>query len=451
MEWTDRVLEPFESLREAFGLPGEPGEVFVLSTVVYSLLLIIAVFFSHWILLQIARGARGCAKRLAVGARLEDVVRLEASSAQVEHVLRWLAFRIVRVTYGEVAQSSRLPSARDEYLAIRIWRMILRRVWLMVRWIYVCIAALAGFFLSGLGVIVVVASTLTAFPDAIRKGVAAVDSNLRAVTWSEATLAAIVAAAVPLVLITARVVISERSVARRSFRRERNVSALEQLYAATPAIAALDHAIRWQMHETIRMFEIEKHRAEQWHKWTQRTVPQSEVWHREDGEHVECGRLCLHSKGPGAPVREYADDVTKAVARLQSAWKNGLNEEMPVLARVVSRRGWEGLTALRLCFSSSGEFWWHKLPAQDKWEHCRIRWQHSQLLWSEPTDSDVRAGRDVAVRAAQSPIKRWLERDLRDVVWELAELSRGLSNLGNFAQGLTHPARFESLARVSES
>lgn len=450
MEVIDRILGPFERMRGILPAQGAPGEIFVFSIITYAVMFILAALVWHWLFLGFAHGTRWCAKRISAGARLEDVERLESSSARIEAALRWLATRIVQTSYGRTAQGTRPPEIHDKYRVFRIGRRALRRVWLMIRGVCVFISALPGFFLSGFGMAVLVASTLTAFPDAIRAGVAAVSSLLETVTWSQATLAAIVAAAVPLMLVVAKVLVSERSVARRSFRRERDIRALGQLYNAASSISALAHAVREQMHETIRMFKIEKARAEQWYEWTQRTTLLRQRWNREYSDHVECDSECLQQFGAQVPARDYSNEVKEAVAEAQRAWNEGLNEARPVLARVTNRRAWAGLVSLWFCFSRSGKFRWHKLPARDAWKQRRIAWQHHQLLWSDPTEADAAAGRTVAVRATQPPGEGWMERELHNVIWELAELTRELDDLADYARALTRPPRLKGLERVSE-
>lgn len=450
MEWIDRVLGPFEWTRAVLANRGGSGEVFFSGIVVYAVVFIFVALICRWLLLATAQVTRWCAKRLAVAATLADVVRLEASSARIEGALRWLATRVVQTSFGATEQSTCLPAVYDEHVALRILRRILRSVWLILRWVCGFIAALPGFFLTGFGMAVLFASMLTAFPDAIRAGTAAVSSFLETVTFSEATMAAIVAAGVPLMLVIVKVLVSERSVARRSLRRERDANALKELHRATPAIAVLADMTGEQMHEMVRMFGIEKYHAEQWYEWTQRTTPRSHHWNREDGEHVECGPDCLVSFDPKAPFREYSDEVKEAIDGVQRVWNDELRGQKSALARVLTRRAWRGLVSLRFCFSNSGEFRMHKVPSRDEWSRRRIEWQHGQLVWSEPTEAAIAAGREVAVCVMYSPDERWLEQQLYDVVWELAELSRELNDLVDFAQALTRPRRFESLARVSE-
>lgn len=451
MEWIDRVLEPFEWMRAVLANQGVPGQVFISGIVVYAIAFAFVALICRWLLLAVAQLTRCCAKRLAVDATLADVVRLEASSARIEGVLLWLATRVVRTSSGGTERITRLPPVRNEHMVLRILRWILRSVWLMLRWVCTFIAAMPGFFLTAFGMAVLFASTLTAFPDLIRAGNAALSSFLETVTFSEATLAAIVAAVIPLMLVIVKVLVSERTVARRSFRRERDVNALKQLHRATPALAVLAGATREQMHEMVHMFRIEKYHAEQWYKWTQRTTPRSRYWNREVDDHVECGRDCLVSFGPKVPVRERSDEVKDAIDGVQSVWNDELRDQKSVLARILTRRAWTGLVSLWFCFSNSGEFWTHKVPSRDEWRRRRIVWQHDQLLWSGPTEDDVAAGREVAVDVEYSPDERWLEQELCDVVWKLAELSRELNDLVDFAQTLTRPSRLERLARVSEA
>lgn len=102
-------------------------------------------------------------------------------------------------------------------------------------------------------------------------------------------------------------------------------------------------------------------------------------------------------------------------------------------------------------FSTSGEFWKWKLPSDDEWKRRRILWQHKQLTWAEPTAADVAAGREVATNTAPHPPDQgWLEEDLYDQVWNLAELSRELSDLTDFVYRLGRPSRLDRLKQMSE-
>lgn len=454
MEWIDWLLTPFAWVRANLTAWGSDGEVFVVGLVWYAVLFGMLAFVGHVVFRALARATRWCAERLATGATLEDVVRLEASSARIEWTLLWLATRVVRTSFGSPDPESRLPGSADESVWRRIVRGGLRGLWLMLRWAGAFLAALPGFFLTGFGLAVLVAAALTAFPTAIRSGAAAAGSFLEAIDWSVAamvTAATLAAAVVPITVIAVRMLVGEAAHARRAFRRARDERALEQLHRAMPVIAELAHVVGEQMHEMVRTFEIEKYHAEQWHEWAQRTAPARRRWRVDPEDHLECDRECLELLGADARKRVYAEELTKAVAGVESAWNDGLKDQTTALARIVSRRAWSGLVALRFCMSSTtGRFWMHKVPSTDEWRRRRIAWQHGQLVWGEPTEADVAAGRDVVVRTGRSPEERWLEDELRGLVWELAELSRELTDLVEFAHALTRPRRFERLARVSE-
>lgn len=43
-----------------------------------------------------------------------------------------------------------------------------------------------------------------------------------------------------------------------------------------------------------------------------------------------------------------------------------------------------------------------------------------------------------------------MERELHNVIWELAELTRELDDLADYARALTRPPRLKGLERVSE-
>lgn len=456
MEWVNQLLAVFDPIR-GFRLMKDLSPVWTLiyCLVTYTFLLLIMGFLWYFLFEWLGKLVRSCARKLCVGARLEDLIRLEASSARVESSLRWLGRRIVRSGPGETAAQTVLPSSNNERVIGRLRRSVLRRIWLMICSLVVFIAGLPGFFLSAVGLVVVVAAVLTAFPETVNRVAEALGSVLDSLSWSEATLAT-VAAAIPLTLVIARVGISERSVARRTFRRERDVAALTRLSRATPAIDALAYEVRNLMDKTIREFNREKFNAEEWYEWARRTSPRPPFW-RIDDDHVKCDSACRNRGGiePAAdkdkdPGTKYSDEIQQAVRGVSNAWNSGLSEDKAVLARVMSQRAWEGLVKLWFCFLPSGVFAWWKLPEPNQWQQRRIIWQHQQLAWREPTAMDIAAGRQVAVKLNGPPAEQWLEEELYDVVWKLAELSRELGNLTAFSRSLVRPTRFERLARVSE-
>ncbi|GAB3631797.1 hypothetical protein GCM10027421_11500 [Microbacterium shaanxiense] len=454
MEWIDWLLGPFERIRAGLNWSGGEGEVFVAALLGYALVFLVIAFALHFVFRALARATRWCARKLATGGTLEDVRRLEASSARVEWALLWLATRVVRTSYGSIEQPTRLPGSADETAVLRIVRWALRSLWLMLRWTGALLAALPGFFLTAFGIAVLLAAALTAFPSAIRSGAEAVGSFLVAANWSTAAMVAvatIAAAALPITLIAVKMLVSEAAHARRAFRRGRDEHALEQLHRATPAITALANAVGDQMQEMVRTFDVERYHAGQWHEWAQRATPARHHWRTGRDDHLNCNRECLEDLGTDDREHVYADEVTKAVVGIESAWNDGLKDQKSALARVISRRAWRGLVSLQFCMSSrTGRFWMHKVPSIDEWRRRRIAWQHRQLTWSEPTDADIAAGREVAVRTGCPPEERWLESGLRELVWDLAELSREFADLADFAHALTRPGRFERLARVSE-
>jgi len=452
MEWVDRLLSPFEWMRAALPNWGDPVATLFVAFGVYAMLFFIAALIAHVSLRGGARATRWYAQQLARGATLEDVVRLEASSARIEAVLLWLATRMVRTSYGPAERVTRLPQRAGERAALRGGRWILRSLWLMLRWIGMFVAALPGFFLTAFGLAVLIASIMTSFPDAIRSAADAMAAFFATASWSEAsavTAATLIAAAVPILIVIAKMLISEPGAARRAFRRRRDEGALTYLHDATRSIGALAEVLREQMHEMVRTFEIEKYHAEQWHEWATRTEPRPyRSWGVGD-DHCECDRECLDDVRTGVLPRVHTDRVAGTVADVEAAWGNGLGDQKSALARLVSRRAWSGLVSLWFCMSTSGEFRMHKVPSSDEWRRRRIAWQHQQLVWSGPSEADVAAGRSVAVGVGRHPEEGWLERQLHDLVWELAELSREFSDVADFAHGLTRPRRFERLTRVS--
>lgn len=169
------------------------------------------------------------------------------------------------------------------------------------------------------------------------------------------------------------------------------------------------------MYAMVRTFKLEKYHAQRWFEWTQHPSPKPGRWRVLADEHLECSRECLDLRlGPEAP------------------------------------RARRGLLGLRWCFSNSGEFQVTKLPCLDEWQLRRIRWQHDQLSWGDPTDADIAAGRTVAIRVGTAPDTRWLEEDLLELVWDLAGLCHELGALATCAHELSKPRRFERVIRATE-
>ena len=433
--------------------------VFAFFVVFYGAVLLVIALAGHWILLQAAYFVRWCARRLARNATLATLVRLESSSARIEMQLRWFATRVVRSSLGASEQVTILPKLSDERLGTRALRWALRIIWLMLRGVVIAATKVPVMFSKWPGMVVLVFAALTAFPDAIRAGTATLVMMIDGLTWpqtSSLTLTtAIVAAVVPIAIILVKLMVNERSAARRDFRRQRNVQVLEQLRTAAPEIERLISEIDSQMHDVVRSFGVERYHAGQWYEWSQRLEENQQITHWERrSDHTECVKGCLNSYGMEVKEREHSDSVDNAVSALEIIWKKSLLaqwDQRDALARMLSRKAWRGFCALAGSFSTSGEFWKWKLPSDDEWKRRRILWQHKQLTWAEPTAADVAAGREVATNTAPHPPDQgWLEEDLYDQVWNLAELSRELSDLTDFVYRLGRPSRLDRLKQMSE-
>lgn len=126
---------------------------------------------------------------------------------------------------------------------VRVVRWLLRTLWLLLRGLLVFLSALPGLLLTTFGISVVLLAFCTAFPDVIRDAVNAVETFVMGASWSETSAITIVtvgAATVTVAVVIAKVVVSEPATARRSFRRQRNQAAIEQLHRAETAITTLE-------------------------------------------------------------------------------------------------------------------------------------------------------------------------------------------------------------------
>ena len=453
MNRLDQVLAPFAWVNSRLGEGRTPGEVFVLSLLFYALLLLIGGVLAHEMSKKVARIIRGSARRLARGAVLSDVVRLESSSARIESALYWVGSRIVRSSYGMSDRIEHVPDEGGERGIVRAGRWLLRSLWLLLSGLLAALSALPGFVLTAFGLSVLVLAFFTAFPDLIHDTAVTIGAFIAGASWSEAsaiTAITVGAAVVPIAVIVTKVAVSEPATARRSVRRRRNEAALEQLATAETAIAALAEAIRDQMYDLVRLFEVEKRSAQQWFEWTRASSPLPGRWQQLSEDHLECSRKCLDPQVGGLGARAYEDNLQAAVSAVEQAWRDGLNENRWILASLMSRRARRGLHGLSWCFSSSGEFWMTKLPCTDEWRRRRITWQHRYLTHGPLTPADIQANRTVDIRPGIAPDMRWLEADLLRLVWDLAELCRELDDLADYTQSLSRPRRFERVMRATE-
>lgn len=452
MEWIDQVLAPFEWMRTVLP-PGASGwDDFAAALVAYAAIMLLAGGAVYFLLRGMARLVEFSAKALAVGATTQDLVRLEASSARISWPLRRLASRIIRTGFSQDQQDSRLPRRGTEPTGMRIARPLLRALWLVGYGLARFAIGLVRFFLSGFGVVLVLAAGMTAFPDVVRAVAHEVAGFLAGLTWTEAsavTAATIAAAALPIALIVLRLLISETASATRAFRRHRDEDALMALYRARSAILALADATADLIPDTVRRYSIEQHHATEWYRWATRKspAPRQLSWGDAD-DHTECHRECLDERPAPHPNDEQGSDVKDAVGAVEKAWADHLGESRPALAALMSSRARIGMTSLRLCMSVEGRFLPYKLPSPQEWRHRRISWQHGQLRYGSPDAADI-AVRDVVVSTKRDPDEQWLERDLHDLSWDLAELSRELRDLAEFAYALTRRRRIEKLATAS--
>lgn len=453
MDWIDLVLSPFEWTRARLEGAGGPGYIFVLSLVGYAILLVSVAVVAHVLTRKAANLTRWYAQRLVRGAELSDVVRLESSSARIESALRWLGTRVVRSSYGTSEQTTRIPREGGDRTSVHAVRWMLRSLWLLLRGISMFIFGLPNFLLTTFGTSVLLFAFCTAFPDDIRDAVNAAGAFLADTSWSEASAIKAVtvgAATITVTVVITKVMVSEPARARRSFRRQRNAAALEQLHRAETAIATLAYALHEQMHEMVRAFSIEKCHAQEWFDWTQRSSSDSDTWRGQSGDHLRCSRECLSPKLGTKTQRTYASNLQAAISSVEAAWKGGLNENTAILTGLISRRARRGLLGFNWWMSTSGEFLIYRLPSLDEWQKRRVRWQHSHLRHSALSESDIAAGRPVAIRASAPPDKRWLEEELVQILWDMAELYRELSDLADYAHSMSRPRRFEQVIRATE-
>lgn len=452
MDWIDHLLVPFYWVRAQLAHTDAAGGVFLLSLIFYIFVLLFAAVLAHLLSKKAARAIRRSAQRLARGAALSDVVRLESSSARIESALHWLGTRAVQSSNGMPDRIEHIPREGDERAIVRAVRWLFRSLWLLLRGLFVFFSALPGLLLTAFGLSVIMLAFCTAFPDFIRETADTVGAFLAGTSWSEAsaiTAITVGAAFVTIAVVITKILVSEPAAARRSFRRRQNEAALVQLAQAEPAIEALAHAIREQMSEMVRTFEIEKFNAQEWFEWTRQSLPVSAKWQLRPEGHLACSRECLNPQVGTPASRNYEGNLQTAVSDVQAVWSEGLSENLWILVRLVNNRARQGLLELRWCISSSGEFR-AKLPYLDEWQRRRINWQHSHLTWGNPTELDVKAGRTVVIRPTAAPETRWLEEDLLELIWDLAELCRGLSDLAAYAHALSKPRRFERVIGATE-
>ncbi len=449
-EWLDGWRESTTQAFSSWG-PNAPWGTFIVSLVLFAFLLLTLAVVGHLILTKIAWSVRSCAEWLAGGATLDDIVRLESSSARIERALRWLATRAVTTQYESSAQPPRLPKQGRGNLT----RKLLRNLWLALRWLWIALASIPKIVFSWLGLVVVVSAVLTAFPSTILTGAERARSVLLEAEWSIPTavaMATIIAAMTPISIMAIRALASETGTARRTFRQGRETSALQQLHAAAPAIAALAGVVQSQLDEMVRTYAIQEYRAQEWYAWTQQHRPEHRHHFPQSDDHVECNQSCLDLPLTRARPYLHNEETQAAIAGIELAWKDQLKDEVLTLSRIVNLPAWSGLMTLRSCFSTKTEkFIQHVVPSVDEWYVRRIAWQHRQLVPGSPARADNEAGRNVRVNSRLDPSAKWLEDELHALVWKLAGLSRELTSLANFAYALTRPRRFERLARLSDS
>lgn len=430
-----------------FGYNGTVS-AFILSVFTVATLLIIAALIINSIFQLLANLLRLFAKHLSFDAAIKSVSHLESSSARVESGLRWLGTRAMRTSRVPTDRRMHLPSS-SKHPFVRVARWALRRAWLTVRGVTQIFLALPGLVWTWFGGAVLLLSALMVFPDTVRRVAITTQDGLTAASISEVTLATIIAAAIPLTLVILRLLVGERTAARRTFRRERDVEALHKLYQAAASVANLSYALETQMYEMVQRFKVEKNHALRWRDWANRTTPIISGRHHDPDTHIECRRGCLEDRATSAPTRTPAKNVKLVINEVTESWSS-LSGYESSFARLLPQRAWVGFISLRSCFSASGDFELYKVPTHDEWRRRRLAWQHDHLTWAEVEARDRAAGRNVAVRPTQSPNEAWLEHDLLDLVWDLAELSREFRDLADAANALARPRRFEKLMRASE-
>lgn len=447
METLDRILTPFEWIRKVLSIEGEDFLGFLCCLVVFSACLLLGGIAWNLAFMRAARAVRNSAKRLAEGATIEDLARIESSSAHLEAAFHWIAIRVVRASYSELKQGERLPQKGETTTVSKVTTGILRGVWLVLWGVSALLWTAPFVFLSGLGLAVLIPAVFTAYPSSVRSVVQFIVSNFSVSVVPVATLVA----SVPVLLLVFRLLISERIRARRSFRNEIQVESLEKLERASKAIDILAEVMRNQMQESVRKFSIEKYSAQEWFDRAESKLNRQSWEPRTIDRHIECNKECMDERFKSSQLHlDYSNVAKQAIREIEEVWNSELKEVFRVLMQVTTPRARAGLLYLRSRFSPYGTFYGGFI-ANNRWYKRRIDWQHQNLVFANPAADDLSQGREVIVRNIPAPERQWLEDELKEDIWDLAEGTRSLSALGDFARRLTASTKIDLVSRMAEN
>lgn len=409
----------------------------------------------------LATQIRAGSLRLAYGGSTENVRRLEMYSGVIFRRLVRFSLLWARSSYGTPeARTARLPP-RDE----NRWRhaavCILRLLILFVGGIASAVRFIGVALTTVYGAAAIVLAVSLAFPAETRFAVLAVlnmaDDAVRTaaeIELSPLAMLTALSAAIAVAVLTAKLIRSDRMLAKRRYRQDREVEAIGLLREFLPLVGTLADAIDADVVRHVRARDHEYRNLERWHREMTSAKGSRPRARTVNGAHLRCTAECVDTLDPLEDSPELSPDVRAALSAIETETElvRALNARRSEFARLLSTAAWQGYTEF---FLTSGLPAGRSISARvhvsstELWGRRRIEEQHDILRYLTPEERDLLAeGRPLT--GISVPSRTWCAQELARECWWSFEASRHMHQLVDHGNRLLGSTRIEKmLAKIT--
>lgn len=248
-------------------------------------------------------------------------------------------------------------------------------------------------------------------------------------------IATVGATAITIGVLIAKVFTGDTAIARRGFRRDLNEGSLRRLYSLRIGLTKLLENLTQQMHDAARTYEVERYRALEWYEWATASKPENQLHWRSPDEHTSCQQSCLEYI-PGQRRGEPSEIPSELVTELTMKWNDNVRGHEWDILGFLDGNARSSFLMLMWCFLQDRDFDTYKLPRKDSWLTKRINWQHNHLYRARSSVEDSAIGRILSVKRVVDPELKWLDDEIVQSLWDLAELRRDVETLLDYLNKL---------------
>ncbi|WME22377.1 hypothetical protein [Brachybacterium sp. GU-2] len=439
------------------------GARFLFALILAALTIAILAICLHIIPRELAFRVRSGAEAIARGGSLEAARRLEAYSGALFRGLTAFSLIWGRTTYGvRDSRSDRLPPA-TEHPRTHVLTGALRSILLAIGRAFSILRVIGLAVPTTFGIASIAIALTLAFPQgsklAIEHSISSIIDATRRLTHigiSPLAILTTLSTLIALLIVGAKFLRTDRMLAKRKYRHEREVETIGLLHEITPLVHNLAEALDEDVTRHVIARESAYLNFLEWWRTMTSSSASSPLGLTLEDSHLKCTAECQDAFDHSPSRRSPSPGVTEALGALESRSDlcSALGSRRVECARLLSLKAWQGYTTV-FPMPSLGrprKIADHiRFPNASAWENRRIDMQH-EALRHLPLEEQERLDNAEPLENLAKPDQTWEAERLTSECWDMFEAIRSIRQLVDYSERLLGSTRLEKmLARMTAS